>query len=123
VAKILIVDDDPDLRTYFSTLLTDNGYETITAEDGEEGLEKIKEQKPDVITLDIIMPNQTGVKMYRTVKADESLKNIPVLIVSGVTRYKELFSRSHKTLPKPEAFMEKPVDRDKLLEKVKEFIG
>ena len=121
MAKILIVDDDPDLRTYLSVFLTDNGYEIITAEDGDEGMAKTKEHKPDLITLDIIMPNQTGVKMYRTIKNDETLKNIPILIVSGVTRYKDLFSRSHKTMPKPEAFLEKPVDRDQLLAKIKEL--
>jgi len=123
VAKILIVDDDPDLRTYLSTFLTDSGYETVTAENGDDGLAKTIDVKPDIITLDIIMPNQTGVKMYRTIKKDEALKNIPVLIVSGVSRYKELFRRSHRTLPKPEAFIEKPVDRDMLLAKIREIIG
>ena len=121
MVKILIVDDDADIRTYLSTFLGDNGYETITAEDGDEGMEKTKEQSPDLITLDIIMPNQTGIKMYRTIKKDEILKGIPILIVSGVTRYKELFSRSHKTMPKPEAFLEKPVDRSQLLSKIKEL--
>jgi len=123
VTKILIVDDDPDLRTYLSTFLTDSGYETVTAENGDDGLAKTIDVKPDIITLDIIMPNQTGVKMYRTIKKDEALKNIPVLIVSGVSRYKELFRRSHRTLPKPEAFIEKPVDRDMLLAKIREIIG
>lgn len=121
--RILIIDDDPDVRTYLSVFLKDNGYEIITAEDGDDGMAKAKEHKPDLITLDIIMPNQTGIKMYRTLKKDETLKNIPVLIVSGVTRYKELFSRDHKTMPKPEAFIEKPVDRDLLLAKIKELTG
>ena len=123
MAKILSVDDDPDLLTYLSTFFSDNGYETVTANDGDEGLVKIQEENPDLITLDIIMPNQTGVKMYRTMKNNDETKHIPVLIVSGVTRYQELFSRSHKTMPKPEGFIEKPVDRDQLLAKVKEIIG
>ncbi len=123
MAKILTIDDDQDVRQYLGSFFSDNGYESVTANDGEEGLEAVKKEKPDLITLDIIMPNQTGVKMYRTLKDDAELKDIPVIIVSGVTRYKELFSRSHKTMPKPAAFIEKPVDRDVLLAKVKELIG
>jgi len=122
VARILIVDDDPDVRTYLSTFLGDSGYDTCVAEDGELGLQKAIECKPDLITLDIIMPNQTGVKMYRTMRADETLKDIPIIIVSGVTRYKELFARSHKTLPKPDGFLEKPVDRDTLLASIQKLI-
>ena len=53
MTKILIVDDDPDLRTYLSTFLTDNGYEIITAEDGDEGMVKSKKHNPDLITLDM----------------------------------------------------------------------
>ena len=123
MATILIVDDYQDVRMYLGSFLSDNGYQTVTADDGEAGLEAVKKNKPDLITLDIIMPNQTGVKMYRAVKDDDDLKDIPVIIVSGVTRYKELFRRSHKTMPKPEGFIEKPIDRGALLEKIKEVIG
>ncbi|MFC1554732.1 response regulator [candidate division KSB1 bacterium] len=123
MAKILIVDDDPDIRTYLSTFLGDKGYTTLVAEDGVEGMNAVHKEKPDLITLDIIMPNQTGVKMYRIIKNDEGLKDIPVIIVSGVTQYKDLFRKSHRTMPKPVAFIEKPVNRDVLLEKIKEVIG
>ncbi|MFC1730043.1 response regulator [candidate division KSB1 bacterium] len=120
---ILIIDDDPDIIQYLTTFFEDSGYSTVSAVDGEDAINKIGAQKPDLITLDIIMPNQTGVKFYRTIKADESLKDIPVIIISGVTRYKELFRRNHKTLPKPKAFIEKPIDRNQVLEKVRELIG
>jgi CheY-like chemotaxis protein len=121
--KILVVDDDEDQRVYLETLFTENGYETATATDGDEALPKAGEFHPDLITLDIIMPRETGVKFYRQLHKDPQLSGIPVIILSGVTRYKELFARDHATMPKPLAFIEKPVDRDTLLTTVKNAIG
>ena len=120
--KILIVDDEEDPRTYLETLFQENGYETATANDGDVAFEKAKEYKPDLITLDIIMPSETGQKFYRKLCKDPELSKIPVIICSGVTRYKELFSRDHATMPKPFAFIEKPIDRDALLGKIKELL-
>jgi len=121
--KILIVDDEADIRTFLSVFLSDNGYQTETAEDGDIALDKAKATKPDLVTLDIIMPNQTGVKFYRELCKEKELSKIPVIILSGVTRYKELFARDHATMPKPFAFIEKPLDRDELLKKIKQAIG
>ncbi len=121
--RILIVDDEADIRTFLSVFLGDNGYQTETAEDGDIALEKAKKTKPDLVTLDIIMPNQTGVKFYRELCKEKELSKIPVIILSGVTRYKELFARDHATMPKPFAFIEKPLDRDELLKKIKQAIG
>lgn len=121
--RILIVDDEEDPRTYLETLFQENGYETATANDGDVAFEKAKEYRPDLITLDIIMPSETGQKFYRKLCKDPELSRTPVIICSGVTRYKELFSRDHATMPKPFAFIEKPIDRDELLRKVKEACG
>ncbi len=121
--KILIVEDEEDPRTYLETLFGENGYETATATDGDEALPKAKEFQPDLITLDIIMPRETGVKFYRQLHRDPELSTVPVIILSGVTRYKELFARDHATMPKPLAFIEKPIDRDALLAKIREAIG
>lgn len=121
--KILIVDDEADPRTYLEVLFQENGYETATANDGDAAMPVAREFKPDLITLDIIMPHETGVKFYRTIARDEDLAKIPVIICSGVTRYKDLFSRDHRTMPKPFAFIEKPIDKELLLAKVKEALG
>ena len=121
--KILIVDDEADPRTYLEVLFQDNGYETKTVSDGDEARAVIKDFMPDLITLDIIMERETGQKFYRWLQDDEDLKKIPVIICSGVTRYKDLFSRDHLKMPKPFFFIEKPIDQQLLLDKVKEAIG
>ena len=121
--KILVIDDEEDARKYLEVLFQENGYETAIATDGDEAMPMVKEFKPDLISLDIIMPRQTGQKFYRALCKDPELVKIPVIICSGVTRYKELFSRDHATMPKPLAFIEKPIDKTALLDKVKEAIG
>lgn len=121
--KILIVDDEEDPRNYLKVLFAEAGYETAVATDGDEAMPKVKEFHPDLITLDIIMPRESGQKFYRELCKDPDLKAIPVIILSGVTRYKELFSRDHATMPKPHAFIEKPIDKDQLLKTVSEALG
>ena len=120
--KILIVDDEADVRTYLEVLFQENGYETALASDGDEAMPMVKEFKPDLISLDIIMPHESGQKFYRDLVKDPDFSKTPVIICSGVTRYKELFSRDHRTMPKPFAFVEKPIDKDELLNKVKEAV-
>ncbi len=121
--KILIVDDEADVRIFLETLLKESGFETSTANDGDTGFDKLKEFKPDLVTLDIIMPHETGHKFYRRLLKDPETKDIPVIILSGVTRYKELFARDHKTMKKPFAFVEKPIVPEQLVEKVKEALS
>jgi CheY-like chemotaxis protein len=121
--KILIVDDEADARTYLDVLFRENGYETVFAVDGDEAMSKVKEFKPDLISLDIIMPRESGQKFYRDLMKDPEFSKTPVIICSAVTRYKELFSRDYKTMPKPFAFVDKPIDKDELLKIVKEAIG
>ena len=121
--KILIVDDEPDTRAYLETLYQENGYETATAPDGDVAMEKALEFKPDLISLDIIMPNETGQKFYRKLCKTDELKDTPVVFCSGVGQYKELFSRDHATMPKPFAFIDKPIDRELLIKTIKEAIG
>ena len=121
--KILIVDDEADIRTFLDTLLKESGYETAVAADGDSGFDLLQSFKPDLVTLDIIMPRETGHKFYRRLIKDPHFKNTPVIILSGVTRYKELFGRDHKTMPKPFAFVEKPIVPEELIAKIEEAIA
>ena len=121
--KILIIDDEEDVITYLSTFFTDNGFSAISAVDGKEGVQKAVVEKPDIITLDISMPEESGVKALRDLQNNEVTKNIPVIIVTGVSTDIKRFIESRKQVHPPEGFFEKPIDRDKLLEKVKELIA
>ena len=84
---ILIIDDEAAVVTYLDTLLQDNGYATITAENGKVGLEKAQSDPPDLICLDITMPEESGIRFYRNIKEDPQLADIPVVVVTAVTGY------------------------------------
>ncbi|MFH2048216.1 MAG: response regulator [bacterium] len=120
---ILVVDDEPDILRWLTLLFENNGYRVVTAKDGLEGMEKARSEKPDLITLDISMPTESGVKMYRNLNNDENLNGIPVVLVTGATPMLNTFLSKIKKLKKPAGFMEKPVKDTDLLEKVKEIIG
>ncbi|MDQ1266545.1 MAG: hypothetical protein QG635_1697 [Bacteroidota bacterium] len=119
---ILIIDDEPDTLTFFSTLLEDNGYSTITAGNGEEGLAKLKETKPDLITLDITMPEMSGTKYYRTLRSNEDWKSIPIIIITGISDDFKKFISTRKQVPPPDGYISKPVDENELLALVKKLI-
>jgi CheY-like chemotaxis protein len=126
--KILVIDDEPDMVTYLSTLLEDNGYEVVTASDGEEGLQKVKAEKPDLVSLDLLMPNKTGIKMYRELRKDSDIGHIPVVMVTGFGKddvpsmdFKKWIQE--RSIKGPEAYIEKPVQPEVLLSAVKKAIG
>jgi CheY-like chemotaxis protein len=122
--KILILDDEANVVTYLQTLLQDNGYDTVSAGNGSEGMEKMRSEKPDLITLDISMPEKSGVRFYRELKEDPELASIPVVVVSAVTGYGgkpedfEKFLGSRKNVPPPDGFVPKPIDREELLKAI-----
>ncbi len=121
--KIIIIDDDPDLRTFMECLLQDNGYDTITAQNGKEGVEMVRSEKPDLVCLDITMPEQSGVKCYRQLREDDALKSIPVVMVTGVMEEFKKFISSRRQVPPPDAYFSKPVDQKELLAKLKELLS
>lgn len=121
--NVLIIDDEPDTLTFFSTLLQDNGYNTITAENGEEGMKKLHESIPDLITLDITMPEMSGVKYYRTLRENEEWKSIPIIIITGISDDFEKFISSRSQVPPPNGYISKPVEEAQLLDLVQDLIG
>ncbi len=89
--KILIVDDDPDLVHIFSLNLKRRGYQVATASDGEEGLAKVRSEKPDLIMVDIKMPKMDGYSFVRQLKQDEGSKKIPVIVLTAFEPMKDMF--------------------------------
>ena len=83
VTKILIVDDSPTERHVLVDLLTKNGYQVITAENGEEGVEKAKRELPDLILMDVVMPGLNGYQATRTLTRDEATKHIPIIVCTS----------------------------------------
>jgi CheY-like chemotaxis protein len=114
--KILVVDDEPHVVKYLTTFLQDSGYETCSASDGEEALDVLKKEKPDLVTLDLQMPNETGTRFYRNMTKDKEFKSVPVIVISGIPG-------RHLAVSKPIAVFEKPIDRDALLGTIRQAIG
>jgi CheY-like chemotaxis protein len=126
---ILIVDDEPAVVTYLEMLLRDSGYETLSASNGNEGMDIVRQQKPDLVTLDISMPEATGTRFYKEIKTDSDLASIPVIIVTAVTgyggdpyAYKDFISHRKLVAP-PEGFFPKPIDRDEFLAAVNKLLA
>lgn len=138
--KILIVDDDPDNVSFIGQIVEDGGYTSISANDGKEGLELTKKEKPDLITLDLIMPEQSGVLMFQELKKDPDLRNIPVIVISGASEmigidfknflFKQPLKKKDKVVgtsgetrfTEPNAFVEKPINPVELIKIIKDVL-
>lgn len=83
-AKILVVDDDPDIVQAIQIVLESQDYHVITARDGEEGIDRIKRDKPDVLVLDLLMPRKDGFAVLRELKEDRRYDKLPILVLSSV---------------------------------------
>jgi len=123
--RILIVDDEPEAIDFATAVLEENGYIAIGAEDGVEGMEKVKAEKPDLVLLDIMMPGKGGIAMYRDLRRDEETKDIPVIIVTGVARgqrFEESMMRKDPHIPLPDGYIEKPMKPEGLLELIGKLV-
>ena len=120
-APVLVVDDEIGMRLFVSTLLETNGFRPLAARDGREGLKKAQACTPVLAILDIMMPHEGGVWLYRALQADEILRSVPVLMLSGVSEsafrhyLTMLNSQADPPLPPPAAYLEKPPDAELLL--------
>ncbi len=121
--KILIIDDEKDMRTYLSTLFQTAGYETRAAVNGEEGLALANESTPDLITLDVLMPKKSGVRAYRELRTGDTTKSVPIVILTGLTQQEDLFGEDLGDLARPDAMVEKPIDREAFLSQVQGILG
>jgi len=122
--RILVVDDELDMRTFITTLLETNGYKPLSAKDGKEGLETARQTKPSLIILDIMMPKESGIDLYRELKNAPDLKDIPVIVLSAISKKtffhsQEMLDRYRReTIPEPAAYIEKPPEPEELMEAV-----
>ena len=109
------------MRTYVTTLLETNGFEPLSAGDGEAGLELARSEKPSLIILDIMMPKMSGLVMFHELKKDPGLKEIPVIMVSAISEksflhsHRILSTHNGKEFQQPAAYIEKPPEPEELL--------
>ena len=126
---VLIVEDELDMRIFISTLLETSGYQPVMTRDGNEGMLKARDVCPDLIILDVMMPGEGGVQMYRQLKTDETLCEIPVIMLSAVTQktfahYLNMVNaRLKEPIPDPDAYIEKPPEAEHLLNMTTVLIG
>lgn len=140
--KILIVDDEPDIVTFVSTVLEENGYTTIHAKNGVEGLELLRRETPDLVLLDLMMPKKSGISMFQELRADAGVSATPVIVITGVSEEPQVHFRnfaherpsqakgasdegsaSEEKHAAPDAYIEKPVSPDLLLKTVQQVLA
>jgi CheY-like chemotaxis protein len=118
--KILVVDDEPDICVFLSSILEDNGAEVLTASDGEEGLELARKEKPDLVTLDLSMPGMDGGKVFELMRKDAELADLKVCIVSGKPELRKLIYE--RPVAPPEGYLDKPVEEESFLLNVRKIL-
>jgi DNA-binding response OmpR family regulator len=114
--KVLVVDDEADVRTFISAVLKKHGYETITAVNGAEGLLKAREEKPALVILDLQMPQQTGTDFYRNFQKGNEFDGTPVIVVSGLPG-------RQLAVKKAAAVFDKPIDPDEFIAAVEKALA
>jgi DNA-binding response OmpR family regulator len=138
--KILIVDDEPDVLTFVSAVLEQNGYASLTAKNGVEGLEILRKEKPDLILLDLMMPKKSGIAMFQELRKDPNMSNAVVVVMTGISEVtgvdfrnfmvkqpfkNETFSIETTGLTKyttPDGYIEKPIDPNELIKVIKDVL-
>ena len=126
--KIMIVDDEPDILEYLMAALEDSGYITCTAENINNILDSISSEKPDLIILDIMMPDRSGLSIYKEIQSTPEFKKIPVILISGLSSKNEFMAQLFKGKKDSDhiacsyTFVEKPVQLEKLNNQITDLL-
>ncbi len=126
---ILLVEDQDDQSAFLTNLLAAGGYRTVVARDNADGLRKSRSNHPDLVIIDMMMPADQGIRLYRALKASDDLNSLPVVMISSIDR--RMFFQCHqiqeprtkKGLPLPDAYIETPPEAEELLERVDALIA
>jgi CheY-like chemotaxis protein len=114
--QVLVVDDEKDIVEFLTQLLEDNGYEVKSANDGLEAMNLVQESKPDLILLDLQMPEETGTGLYRKLQHKKEFKDIPVIVISGL-------AGSYLAVSKSVPVLDKPPKEENVLQEVRKALG
>jgi DNA-binding response OmpR family regulator len=123
--KVLVVDDDVDFCEATKLLLDSKGYEVILAHDGKEGLEKVRAGRPDLVILDVMMPEMNGYDVCVVLKADEELKRIPVILLTAVDQhlFKTTYTQAMGLMTEADDYIAKPVEPQDLVKRVEVWLN
>ena len=114
--RILVVDDEADVRKFITAVLEKYGYGVVAAEDGKQAFEEVERERPDLIVLDLQMPEQTGTDFFRRLLKNEALRGIPIIVVSGL-------AGRHLAVSRPYAVFDKPIDPEEFIATVERALG
>jgi len=125
---ILVVDDEPDIRLFLKTVLEDAGFEVMTADNGKHALDRIKDHKPDLISLDLVMPRMGGLKLLKYLQKNPKLAGIPFIVVTAhardeLGREDFLKLKAEKFLVSPHSYMEKPIVPSEYIKMINKRLG
>lgn len=119
--KILVVDDEPDELAYIATVLEDNGATTIRAGGGDQAIELARQERPDLITLDLAMPGKSGIEVFEILRNDADLYQIPICIITGRPELRKLIYEMPAPT-KPEGYIDKPVNDEVLVLNIRKIL-
>jgi CheY-like chemotaxis protein len=131
LGRVLVIDDEMHLRLFIKAVFDSAGYETATARDGEDGLRKLTEFRPDLVSLDLMMPNQGGIRFLTELRADPEHSDVKVLVVSaiedGTFRHSLTLLRAAGVAGReprgPDGYVEKPPTAETLLREAGRILG
>ena len=124
-AKILVVDDEPDMVEMLKVMLENASYEVVSAYDGQEGIATAKQEKPDVVVLDLMMPEMNGFDACKEMKNDPDLKDIPVLVLTAISQKLSAtkYARDQGLGLLSDDYIDKPVDPNVLLSRIETLMA
>ncbi len=125
---VLVVDDERDIAFYLASVLEDAGMKVVTAHDGEQALSEIRQQTPDLISLDLVMPRKSGIRLMRELRKNKEWSRIPVIIVTAHARNQKVRQDldqvlAESTMVGPSLYLEKPVTPRSYLASICEVLG
>ncbi len=123
VKKILVVEDDPVNQMILSDFLAANGYETVAASTGPEGIERFESDAPDLLLVDVQLPRKNGFELVREIKGRPNGKDTPIVLMSAVYTDRDQSSRTVQLGTLADGYLSKPFDLVQLLTTVRQLLG